>query len=72
MAKFSTRSERTRALAKSQAAIARLPKGATPMMRNKDKIILSQASIKNTMLANRQAAKEKAKRSKAQNTDSNN
>ena len=59
------RSDKTRAIAKSQARLSRSKVKGTRS--NKDQINLSLASIKNTMLANRQKAKEDA-----QNTNSNN
>ena len=58
------KSEQIRGIAKSQARLSREKGGSTRS--NKDQIKLAQASLKNTMLANRESMKE------AQNTDSNN
>jgi len=58
-----SKAEVTRRIAKAQAELSRSKGRGALGLTNKDKIKLSQASLENTMLANRQ---------EAQNTDSNN
>ena len=58
-----SKAEVTRQIARTQAKLSRSKSRGSLGLTNKNKIKLAQASLENTMLANRQ---------EAQNTDSNN